>query len=250
MTAVEAGQELIDAEVLPAFQVIEARERAERIRYGLVRLASDIETVASMISEAYEFRDWLKLDYETWPEYCRAEFGPDRLPLTEEQRRVIAAALARHGLSVRAVASAVRLSKSAVQRAVDKQRADPTVPHRDSEDRRTGLDGRQRPARRPRKSGAEKLSDANAQSIFDEADGLIRLLEAYGPNLRFSEGRHPKTVARLRELRNAIDLAIAPDKPPGNGKGGPKTAPTTDSQPTAKRAKAIGVHSTAAGGDA
>jgi len=72
MTAVEAGQQIIDAGVLPAWQVIEARERAERIRDGMVRLASDVEALVAEIREAFEFADWAKLDYADFPSYCRA----------------------------------------------------------------------------------------------------------------------------------------------------------------------------------
>lgn len=67
----------------------------------------------------------------------------DRRQLTEDQRRDVAAALRGQGHSLRAIAGALGVGKSTVERDLA------TVPSGTVPERVTGLDGKSRPARRP-----------------------------------------------------------------------------------------------------
>src|SRR5690349_17626878 len=76
----------------------EATRRAQSIRDGLNSFADAIDEMA----EAYNRDDWKTLGYANWQDYCRAEFSPERVRLTVEQRRQAAASLASAGLTKRA----------------------------------------------------------------------------------------------------------------------------------------------------
>lgn len=88
----------------------EATARAERIRAGV---RSYIETLAD-IEAAYRARDWTALGYESWDAYTSGEFSEARLQLSADNRQEAVRRLRSSGMSVRAIGSALGISKSTV----------------------------------------------------------------------------------------------------------------------------------------
>lgn len=79
--------------------VLEARELTDRIR-------SAIESVDSLIVQAYKSRAWAALGYSSWDDYCDHEFGSSRVRVPREERAERIASLRESGLSIRAIAAA------------------------------------------------------------------------------------------------------------------------------------------------
>lgn len=86
----------------------EAREITERIRASL-------ETLWSAVIEAYERRAHIALGYSTWDEYCRTEFGSNRIRLPREERAETVQSLKESGLSNRAIASATGVDEKTIR---------------------------------------------------------------------------------------------------------------------------------------
>jgi len=116
----------------------DARERIDRIKAHVTAAWSDIVA-------AYRNRDWVTLGYADWDALCAEEFGGARIALPADDRRAVVADLRGAGMSTRAIASAVGVSKSTV--AEDVRLSDSGQ----SPDTVTSLDGRQRPATQPAK---------------------------------------------------------------------------------------------------
>src|SRR4051812_16898253 len=66
------------------------------------------------IVEAYNGRAWIALGYSSWDAYCNAEFDGARLRLPREDRREVVASLRDSGLSLRAIESAIDVSRKTV----------------------------------------------------------------------------------------------------------------------------------------
>jgi transposase-like protein len=81
-------------------------------------LTNDIQTTITkawlLIQQAYTSRAWAALGYSTWDAYCETEFRSYRLKLPLEDRREAVASLREAGLSVRAIASGIGISKNTV----------------------------------------------------------------------------------------------------------------------------------------
>lgn len=65
------------------------------------------------VAKAYLGRIWLAMGYEDWAEWCDCELDGFKLPAVE--RREVVADLAEHGLSNRAIASAIGVNKDTVR---------------------------------------------------------------------------------------------------------------------------------------
>ncbi|MEU8264935.1 hypothetical protein AB0C02_30515 [Micromonospora sp. NPDC048999] len=123
-----------------------ARARAERIRQGLQNWLETVQEIAL----AWERRDWAVLGYATWEAYVDTEFGAARLRLPEVHRRQAVTALRLVGMSTRAIGTALGISKDTAARALasvaDETDALPATVQ--------SLDGRSRPATRPKPTPA------------------------------------------------------------------------------------------------
>lgn len=80
------------------------------------RIKVAVEGTWQLIREAYTSRAWSALGYDSWDEYCSAEFGGSRLRLPREERQEVVASLRESGLSTRAIASATGLNQSTISR--------------------------------------------------------------------------------------------------------------------------------------
>lgn len=87
----------------------------EQARTLTDRIKIAVEGTWQLIQEAYTSRAWAVLGYDTWDNYCTAEFGAARLRLPREERQEVVASLRDSGLSNRAIASATGVSEGSVR---------------------------------------------------------------------------------------------------------------------------------------
>ncbi|MEU6587007.1 hypothetical protein [Nocardia sp. NPDC046763] len=87
---------------------VTARELTEQIK-------ASAEDLWQLIAQAYLDRVWEVLSYSSWDEYCAKEFGSCRLQLPREDRQEVVASMREIGMSQRAIAAAIGLSKGTVQ---------------------------------------------------------------------------------------------------------------------------------------
>lgn len=89
----------------------EARERADRLRAGIVRYAEMRQDIA----DAFACRDWLALGYQHWAAYVEAEFGEQLAQLARGERRQAIGDLREQGMSTRQIASATGVDPKTVR---------------------------------------------------------------------------------------------------------------------------------------
>lgn len=174
----------------------QARALTDRIKVA-------VEGTWLLIQEAYTSRAWGALGYETWDDYCNAEFGTARLRLPREERQEVVASLRENGLSLRAIASATGASINTVQ-------ADLQVSQIDTPAEITGADGKSYAASRPGASENELL--AGADWVMDEPADLVEMAgtETVTPtvNIRPPEPAKPKRRPLPEAFAEAaLDLA-------------------------------------------
>lgn len=116
----------------------EARQRAERLRAGIVRYSEMRQDIA----DAFACRDWIALGYDNWPAYVEGEFGEQLAQLGRGERRQAVADLRGQGMSVRQIASATGMPRETVRRDVS---GDPNG----SPEKVTGSDGKKYASTRP-----------------------------------------------------------------------------------------------------
>jgi len=140
--------DLIDRVVdRPVATLDEARQRADRLRAGLVRYSEMRQDIA----DAYACRDWLALDYGSWYEYVKGEFGQELRQLSRTERSAAVQDLRTQGMSTRQIASATGAARNTV--AAELAQTEPP-------DRITGTDGKSYPAARPSTSAGRDLPPA------------------------------------------------------------------------------------------
>ena len=124
------------------------REQAETITQNL---RNALERAYGLIEHAYKVRCDIAMGYESWAAYVSAEFGPDGLAVPKSERSKVIALFDVAGMSQRAIASATGVSKDTVNRALNSSVSNETVDS-DSPATKTGLDGKERAARKPSRS--------------------------------------------------------------------------------------------------
>lgn len=85
----------------------EAQRATERIRLKLDSAANVLDSLAALVSDAYQRRADLALGYETWADYADTEFAEQTRNLAAPIRRELVGRLAVAGMSTRAIAPAV-----------------------------------------------------------------------------------------------------------------------------------------------
>jgi hypothetical protein len=104
------------SELEPVATKDEAMQRADQIRTGLTTFFTE---TMPLIADAFHRRDWVALDYKSWDDYVKGEFGSDQLRLSRSGRQHAVELLRQDGLSVRAIASAIGASKNTVKADLD-----------------------------------------------------------------------------------------------------------------------------------
>lgn len=154
-------------EVIEVMEEAEARRRVSRICTGLEDIYDDVIVL-------HRGQGWLALGYDTWAELCAAEF-PLRPALQREERRELVEQLTEAGLSTRAQAEVIGVSKDTIQR-------DQTTVSNETVERPqrvTGLDGREYSRPEP---GPFVLNDSSGDLRRRERNRVIQqaLSKAWG----------------------------------------------------------------------
>ena len=92
----------------------EAQRATERIRLKLDSAANVLDSLAALVSDAYQRRADLALGYDSWAEYSDAEFAEQTRNLAAPIRRELVGRLTEAGMSTRAIAPTVGTSFQAV----------------------------------------------------------------------------------------------------------------------------------------
>lgn len=104
------------------------------------RIRTQLEHLDDLLLTAWRGRVWTALGHPTWEAWVATELGTVRLHLPIEQRRAVAATWRREGMSQRAIATGLAVSKGTV--ATDLA----TAPAQAALATVISLDGRRRPA--------------------------------------------------------------------------------------------------------
>lgn len=98
---------------MPATDIVMSEGEAREITNDIRRTGS---VMWSQITKAFQGRAWAALGYESWDDYCDAEFDGARLKLPREERTMVVASLADAGMSTRAIAAATGVNNATVSR--------------------------------------------------------------------------------------------------------------------------------------
>src|SRR4051794_7232043 len=100
------------ARTTPADQCDE--KTARQLTY---QITQSLELSYRLMHEAYDRRAWAALNYSSWEEYCREEFGSGLMLLAKELRREAVAELAcgENPMSNRAIAAALGVDEGTVR---------------------------------------------------------------------------------------------------------------------------------------
>lgn len=93
-----------------------ARHRAERIRFHATAANDSLVSLQKLVHQARELEDHATLGYPSWTAYVLDLFGDEPLRLARDVRRELVAELADAGMSTRAIAPIVGVSRQMVSK--------------------------------------------------------------------------------------------------------------------------------------
>lgn len=173
----------------------EAGSRCDRIRVLLTSMADQTNKVGDILEVAQTNEDHVALGYPSWTAYLAGEYAGRFADLSRAVRREVVGSLTAIGMSTRAIAPVVGVSRQQV--ATDRQVASSLPPGREDGDdvdhRVTGMDGKSYGVRRgrvvePKKSRRPSLTDQYRAAIY-ELDKAVRRLEKLHADDRFAHHR-------------------------------------------------------------
>lgn len=94
----------------------DAARRADKIRALTFGIADDLARLRTLVHEAKAADDHLALGYPSWTAYLADLFGAEPLQVARDVRQELVAELAAQGMSTRAIAPIVGVTKSQVSR--------------------------------------------------------------------------------------------------------------------------------------
>lgn len=191
-------------DLLPQSDVREAKERAARIRLGIV---SYLATLAD-IRSAWDRRDWVTLGYEDWDTYLDGEFSETRLRVPAEHRDKAISELRMAGMSSRAIAAAVNLSQATVARDI---RHLSQMTQEDLPERIKTLDGKDRPAAQPKPTvPSPKSSPVPAADPVEPPAKPLPLVPAPDFTPDCDDGRDDEQD----DVESTLPIPVSPARPP------------------------------------
>ena len=190
----------------------DARRLTERIRLTAHSARDSIEKLHVLVAEAKDGNAHEALGYASWTAYLADVLGEEPLRLARDQRQELVGYLSGEGMSTRAIAPIVGVSKSTVQNWTDETPTRPATV--------TSLDGRLRPATRPEPPAAvdhatgevlDQPRTTNRRAITDTARDLGLDLRKLADRMqRFNDDdRRPRNKdAVAAHLRHHLAHAI------------------------------------------
>jgi transposase-like protein len=98
-----------------ALEVESARRLTERIRLIAQNVADNVEKLRELVQQAKESDAHVALGYSSWTAYLTDVFGDEPLRLARDVRQELVAELAAQGMSTRAIAPIVGVSREQVR---------------------------------------------------------------------------------------------------------------------------------------
>lgn len=105
------------------------------------QLRNSLHDTSKLYINAWRHQVWKTLGYTSWEEYINGEFGDLRVALPKEQRSATVIEMAEAGMPTRAIATTTGISKSSVNREIQKAQQENKLP---DELAVTGEDGKVR----------------------------------------------------------------------------------------------------------
>lgn len=105
------------------------------------QLRNSLHDTSQLYINAWRHQVWKTLGYTSWEEYINGEFGDLRVALPKEQRSATVIEMAEAGMPTRAIATTTGISKSSVNREIQKAQQENKLPE---ELAVTGEDGKVR----------------------------------------------------------------------------------------------------------
>jgi len=103
-------------------------------------IRSDLRAAWDKVAAAYHGRAWVPLGYDSWDDYCEAEFDGSRIRIPREQRRDVVTSLREEGLSLRAIAAVTGQNERTIRRDLASPAANAAPAS--EQPATTGLDGK------------------------------------------------------------------------------------------------------------
>ncbi|WP_066899018.1 helix-turn-helix domain-containing protein [Mycolicibacterium houstonense] len=150
-----------------------ALELDEQIQVVAGKTGEHLDYLSALLLEAKAGEIHKSLGFPSWTAYSIERLRPIAVALNVQDRRTLVAQLHRHGLSVRAVAEAVGMSKSSVGRQVSQCGTGGEAAQ--SAETTTGTDGKDYPRRRnggPRGPLPAEMALKRYRSAIRNLDGL------------------------------------------------------------------------------
>ena len=135
----------------------------EAARSLTAEIQRGMQGIQQLIIAAYRGRVWLVLGYPTWNDYCDGELAGARPELPVSERRELVGELRQAGMSTPAIAGALGVSNATAWR-------DTSSFEEVSPERVTGMDGKDRPARKPQPMPEPVVWSAEESSLRDQME--------------------------------------------------------------------------------
>jgi hypothetical protein len=191
----------VEAEVVTMTKT-EAKALDKKIVAANARIGDGVATLLPLMKEAQEGKIWTVFEFPSISAYFndRITFAPQNV----EQRKLMAKAMDGAGLTTRAIASALNVGKGTVSRDLAEDASAPNGAV--DEATKTGIDGKDRPAKQPKKERADKMNGVSSISVLI-ADLGKDVRDIHIRRKSFTDTEIEALATRINDLREiALEL--------------------------------------------
>ena len=187
---------LTEGDVLEELTILEAKNLTAQLRESL-------HESSKLYIHAWQHQVWKTLSYDSWDAYITGEFGDLRVKLTGEKRTETVIEMAQAGMPTRAIATSTGISKSSVNREIQKAQAAQKLPEKLET---TGLDGKVRTGRK--KPALDVDADLLDMPVDDLGIGYFKAPAPAAPAVKEPRKNAPPTPRQTSHgLEQVQDLA-------------------------------------------
>ena len=203
--------EIIDADVVEVMDDVSARRLDTKIRLTVETVKSNLDKLQEYVHRAQVSGVHIALGFPSWTAYLADVFDGQPLLLEREDRRELVEFLASEGMSTRAIAPIVGVSRETVRREVS---GDTDVSPRSDV---AGLDGKTYPASppaEPKSPRRKSLPEAYWNAVWDLQKSIERLErftndDRFARNRRDLADRNQKLVDELTDRLQDLGSTLA-----------------------------------------